>query len=216
MTPIHNSPLVCLISDGSLTDENFSQTVPQFFALVRAAIAARISIVQIREKQLSTSKFFELTQKCAAIIRNSETRLLVNDRADVALAANADGVHLTADSIPASIIRQNFPPDFIIGVSCHSLEEIEHARQNSADFAVFSPIFATPSKTKLDLPPQSLKKLAEICTAMKDFPIVALGGIDETNFQSVLETGAHGIAAIRWLNNPQHLSRIAQKIRNAK
>jgi thiamine-phosphate pyrophosphorylase len=203
-------PLVYLISTGAATDANFAEYSARFLELVRAAVKAKVSLVQVREKQLSASKVYELTRQTAAVTKNSETVLLVNDRADIALAADADGVHLTANSLPASVIRQNFGTNFIIGVSAHSLADVQTAQIAGADFAAFSPIFATPNKGK----PQGLDKLREVCAAVKDFPLIALGGIDETNYKSTLQAGASGIAAIRFLNDAKNLPDIVKSIRN--
>ncbi len=97
-------------------------------------------------------------------------------------------------------MRRSFPDNFIIGVSTHTLEEAENARQNGADFVTFSTIFSSPNKGEA----QGIEKLSEICEKLKPFPVIALGGIDETNYKSVLENGARGFAAIRFLNNPEN------------
>ena len=177
--------------------------------LIKAAVEAEISLVQIREKQLSARRVFELAGQASQITRNTATKLLINDRADIALAADADGVHLTADSLSAKNIRQNFPGNFIIGVSTHTLEDVLRAKNEGADFATFSPIFRTPNKGE----PQGLAKLREVCAAAKPFPIVALGGIDETNFELAIKAGAQGVAAIRLFNDVERLFRFAGKAR---
>ena len=196
-------PLIYLITDGETTAKNFSENSLQILEIIEKAVESEISLIQIREKQLSAKLVFELTSKAAGITKNSNTKLLVNDRADIALAANADGVHLTTNSLSASTIRANFPPDFIIGVSAHSLEKVEKAQIEGADFATFSPIFATTSKAKYGAP-QGIEKLREVIENVENFPIVALGGIDETNFREVLQI-ADGFAAIRFLNNAENL-----------
>lgn len=210
MFPATKFPLVYLISAGTTTDENFTANSLRFLELARVAVKSKVSLIQIREKQLSPRNVYELTRQAFAITKNSETLLLVNDRADLAFAANADGVHLTASSLPASIIRQNFPAEFIIGVSAHSLEDVQQAKTEGADFAAFSPIFHSPHKGE----PQGLEKLREVCAAAKDFPVIALGGIDETNFAETFKAGASGIAAIRLLNDAKTLPQIVKSIRN--
>ncbi len=212
--PGNKRPLIYLISDNSLTDTNFGEDSKRFLDLVSAAVEAKIALIQIREKQLSGKNLFYLAGCAAQITQNTQTLLLVNDRADVALAAAADGVQLTANSLTAKTIRKNFPEDFIIGVSAHSLSEIKSAAATGANFATFGPIFPTPSKAHYNLPPQGVEKLEEICAAVGNFPIIALGGIDETNFAAVLQAGASGVAAIRFLNDSQNLSRIVSNIRN--
>lgn len=200
-------PIIYLISAGNLTGENFDENKTGFLSLIEAAVENKISLVQIREKKLSTKLLFELTSEAAKLTKNSKTKLLVNDRADVAHAAKADGVHLTENSIPAEIIRHNFPAEFIIGVSTHSMKSAEKARKQNADFVTFSPVFSSPDKGE----PQGLEKLSEICENLKPFPVIALGGIDETNYRSVLRNGAIGFAAIRFLNNFENLKMLGSE-----
>lgn len=208
-------PLIYLITKGEINIENFREKSVETLKIIEKAVEAKISLIQIREKQLFAKQIFELTAKAAQITKNSKTKLLVNDRADIALAADADGVHLTANSLLAEIIRANFPRDFIIGVSAHSLAEVEKAKQQGADFAAFSPIFATASKEKYGAP-QGIAALREVVETVKEFPVIALGGIDENNFGEALKSGASGIAAIRSLNDAGNLAEIVGKIRDYK
>lgn len=197
--------IIYLITDGTTTAENFSEKLPQTLNLIKAAVSNKISLIQIREKKLSAKLLFELALQASEITKKSETKLLINDRVDIALGANADGVHLTANSLSPRVIRENFPKNFLIGVSSHSLETAEIAKKEGADFAVLSPIFASPNKGK----PLGLNNLSEVCKKLKPFPIIALGGIDEMNFREVLQFAA-GFAAIRFLNNTENL----QKLKN--
>ena len=198
-----NKPFIYLITEGKATSQNFSAAKIRILETIKTAVQNKINLIQIREKQLPARLVFEITAEAVEISRNSYTKILVNDRADIALAANADGVHLTSNSIPTDQTRNYFPQNFIIGVSTHTFEEAEISRQNGADFITFSPIFATPSKEKYGKP-QGLEKLREVCEKLKDFPVIALGGIDETNYKKVLENGANGFAAIRFLNNSEN------------
>lgn len=194
-------PLIYLITEGCATIENFTETKTKILEIVEAAVAAKINLIQIREKNLPARLVFELASRASKITGNSETKLLINDRADIALAARADGVHLTARSLDAEIIRRNFSPDFIVGVSTHTLEEAENARRQAADFVTFSPIFSTPGKGKS----QGLENLRAVCERLKPFPVLALGGIDADNYKTVLDNGARGFAAIRFLNDHENL-----------
>ena len=200
----NKKPLIYLITKGELTQENFTEKKSEILKIIKSAAESNISLVQIREKKIPARLVFELTSEAVNITQNSKTKILVNDRADIAFAAKGDGVHLTSNSIPTAIVRQNFPKDFIIGVSTHSLETTLKAKNEGADFATFSPIFATVSKAKYG-EPQGLKKLKKVCEKLEPFPIIALGGIDETNYELVLENGASGFAAIRFLNSEEHL-----------
>lgn len=150
-----------------------------------------------------------MASRAVALTRGTATRLLVNDRADVARAAGADGVHLTTRSLEASTVRRAFGPDFLIGVSTHSLAEALAARDQGADFAVFGPIFDTPSKRAYG-PPVGLESLREAARQLSPFPLVALGGVTEENAASALGAGASGVAAIRLFADP---SRLAQNVR---
>lgn len=198
-------PLIYLITDGTITVQNFTARKPQLLDYIDFAAKNNVSLIQIREKQLSARLVFELTCKAVEITRNSETKILVNDRADIALAAKADGVHLTSRSLSCKTIRQNFPEDFIIGVSTHSFEEVANSEKQGANFVTFSPIFSTPNKGE----PQGIENLRQICQRLKPFPIIALGGIDETNYRTCLENGARGFAAIRFLNNAENIEKLS-------
>jgi len=202
-------PLIYLITEGDAAMPNFPEKSAQILNLIKIAAQNKISFVQIREKNLSARLVFELAAKAVKITRNSKTKILVNDRADIALAASADGVHLTSASLSAKTISQNFPREFIVGVSAHTIEEAEKAKSEGADFATLSPIFATPEKGL----PKGLDALREVCEKLKPFPVIALGGVDETNFKSVLENGASGFAAIRFLNKAENLRKLTADLR---
>jgi thiamine-phosphate pyrophosphorylase len=208
------TPLIYLITSGETTarttpaSEDFSNVL----RLVEAAVAARIDLLQIREKNLSAGTLFKLAASAAAITRGTATRLLVSDRSDVAAAAGADGVHLTSRSIPAEVIRRMFGGEFLIGVSTHSLEEAAVARRNGADFVVFGPVFDTPSKLQHG-EPQGLKSLQDVSSALAPFPVLALGGLAISNVADCIKAGAGGIAAIRLLNDPTPLRQVVNEIR---
>ena len=142
---------------------------------------------------------YELATRAAAITRRSKTRLLVNDRFDIARAAGADGVHLTTRSLPAKLVRSICDDDFLIGVSVHSLKPAQQAQQEGADFVVFGPVFETPSK-QIYGEPQGLQRLREVTKSLEGFPVIAIGGINRENADECFRAGARGIAAIRLFN----------------
>ena len=179
--------------------------------LVQAAVEAEVVLLQIREKSLPARELYELTCQAAEITRGSKTRLLVNDRADIARAAGADGVHLTARSLPADVVRGIFGPEFLIGVSTHSLEEARAARDGGADFAVFGPVF---EKHGLGVP-QGLEKLRYVTSELGDFPVLAIGGISLENVGACFEAGASGIAAIRLLNDAARMPEVYDRIQTS-
>ena len=191
-------PITYLVTSGETT----SATAPSdsdfraLLSLVERAAAARVSLVQLREKKMSARTLYELAARAARLTRGSATRLLVNDRADIARAAGCDGVHLTARSLDAAVVRRAFGPDFLVGVSAHALAEALAARGGGADFAVFGPVFDTPSKRQYG-PPLGLGRLREAAEALAPFPLVAIGGVNRENARDALRAGARGVAAIR-------------------
>lgn len=167
-----------------------------------------MSLIQLREKHLSAKDQYELALELVTITRGSETRLLINDRPDIASAAGADGVHLTAKSLTATVVRAAFGSKMLIGVSTHSTDDVENARVGGADFAVIGPVFDSPGK----LASLGIASLSGICDAVGSFPVLALGGIDGSNYGCVIEAGAAGFAGIRSLNDPGSLSEIMTEI----
>jgi len=157
-------------------------------------LALGIEWIQIREKDLSARDLFDLVQYAVALPSPSGSRILVNTRADIALAAGASGVHLPAGSPPAKYWRVLTPPGFLIGVSCHTVDEVRAAEDEAADYALFGPVFTPRSKTS-GLPPLGLDALASAACAVR-IPVLALGGITNANTKECLAAGAAGIAAI--------------------
>ena len=203
-----NKPLIYLITEGATTFENYAEQHKKILRLIKIAVEAKVSFIQIREKLLSARLIYELATAAVKITNKTGTKLLINDRADIALAANADGVHLTATSLSAEIIRRNMPKNFIVGVSTHTFEKAETARRTGADFVTFSPLYPSPNKGK----PQGINNLSEVCERLKPFPVIALGGVDETNIAEVFEAGASGFAAIRFLNDERNLRKLSAEL----
>ena len=155
-------------------------------------IAAGVDMIQIREKDMAARELLEAARAAVALARPRGTKILINSRVDVALAAGADGVHLPADSAAPGHIRRIMPVGFLIGVSCHRVEEVIAAEREGADFVVFGPVFPTPLKSE----PAGLMRLGEAARAVS-IPVIALGGVDEVNAADCLAAGAVGIAGIR-------------------
>ena len=152
------------------------------------AIADGVNMIQIREKDLPARQLLELVFKVRDLAAGTPTRVLVNDRLDVALAAGINGVHLPANGLPPSKAR---PLVKVLGVSTHTLQEAIDAERACSDFIVFGPIFDTPGKTAV-----GLRKLREI-TSQLTIPVLAIGGITSENTDEVLAAGAAGFAGIR-------------------
>jgi thiamine-phosphate pyrophosphorylase len=206
-------PISYLLTSGQTTAATTSNSkdFQHILLLIEAAVTAKIDLIQVREKDLTTKVLYELVTRAAGITRRSATKLLVNDRADVAASAGANGVHLTTHSLPPSVVRQSFGNDFLIGVSTHSLHEAQAAHDDKADFVVFGPVFQTPSKAQYGSP-VGLEQLKHVCAELKPFPILAIGGVTEDKLADCLRTGAQGIAAIRMFNDPQRLRIVVEKI----
>ena len=193
--------------DSSPASEDFKDIL----TLVRAGCRARVSLIQLREKNLPSRTLYELALRCAEITAGTYTRLLINDRADIARAARADGVHLTTRSVEACVIRRTFGTEFLIGVSTHSLAEARAARDEGADFAVFGPVFDTPSK-RIYGTPVGLDRLREAAQNLSPFPLIAIGGVTLKNARVVLDAGAKGVAAIRLFSDASDISQVVRSI----
>ena len=203
------------ITSGTTSPETTPDD-PQFsriLRLLRAAVDAEVPLFQIREKSLPARVLFELVAHAAEIARGSKTRLLVNDRSDIARAAGADGVHLTTSSLPVEVVRDTFGEEFLIGASTHSLGEVRAAEVAGADFVVFGPVFETESKRAYG-EPQGLGKLREVTREVGEFPVVAIGGITTENVGECFDAGARGVAAIGMLNDIENMSSIVRAIRS--
>jgi len=190
---------------------------------IESAAAAGADWIQIREKDLCGGETLELTRAVleSIRIRAPHTRILVNDRLDVALAAAAGGVHLSENGFSVSDARRlserfahdaGKPLDFLIGVSCHSLGAALGATRDGADYITFSPIFHTPSKAFYG-PPQGVERLRKVCQAVQ-IPVIALGGITLENVLSCYEAGAAGAGAIRLFQDAIDLPAVVRSLRS--
>jgi thiamine-phosphate pyrophosphorylase len=170
------------------------------------AAAAGVDWIQLREKDYSGKEWTQLVQESLERVKDADRpiRVLVNDRLDVALACGSGGVHLSESGIPvadACRLRDDFfstegaRPDFLVGVSCHSLGAALGAARAGADYIHFSPIYHTPSKANYG-PPQGPERLARVVSAV-EVPVIAIGGITRENARDCFRAGAAGIAAIR-------------------
>ncbi|HEU4413166.1 MAG TPA: thiamine phosphate synthase [Candidatus Angelobacter sp.] len=174
----------------------------RLLAKIGECAAAGVDYIQLREKDLHARALEDLAYQAMAALRNSKTRLLINSRIDVALAAGAHGIHLPAQDLLASEARAIFSragvAKPIIGVSAHAEEEMAYAEAHGADLAVFAPVFEKDGNEN----PSGLRQLRQICGrrhAASQMPVFALGGVTLQNAKQCLEAGAAGIAGIRLL-----------------
>jgi thiamine-phosphate pyrophosphorylase len=209
-------PILYLITRGATTEATTpdSSEFRDILVLISSAVDAGIDLIQVREKNLTARALFELISRAVEIKRGTSTRLLVNDRADIAAGAGADGVHLTTQSIDAAAIRKTFSKEFLIGASTHSLAEAIAARNSGADFVVLGPIYKTKSKEQYGSP-LGVSKLSEVTRALDRFPVLALGGISADNASDCLNAGAAGIAGISLFGEPENLSRVVNLLKES-
>ncbi|MBY0505620.1 MAG: thiamine phosphate synthase [Bryobacteraceae bacterium] len=155
-----------------------------------------ITMVQLREKDLSMRELLALARRVRALPNPHGTKILINDRLDVALAVGLDGVHLRGGAPAPSGLRDSLPDGFLIGVSCHSLDDVQRA--SSADFVVLGPVFESLSKPGYG----PVIGLDGIQRASAIRPVYALGGVTESNAAACIDSGAVGIAAITLFQRP--------------
>jgi thiamine-phosphate pyrophosphorylase len=196
LSPAPKKPLVCYVTDRKSL--GVGEGGKGVLGKIRAAAAAGVDWVQIREKDLCGRELLALAREAVAVC--GSTRVIVNDRLDAALAAGAGGVHRGRESLGTRDVVQwcrsgNAPADFLIGVSCHSLQEAREAEGAGASYIFFGPVFDTPSKRGMG-EPQGVARLGEICRGVT-IPVVAIGGVSEENAGECSRAGAAGIAAIR-------------------
>ena len=188
-------PLTYLITKGESTPDNFEEKRNEVLEIIKAAVLAGISMIQLREKRLEAKQLFELARDGVAAVSGSSTKLLINGRTDIASAAAADGVHLPEDGMRVADVRQSYPKPFLIGASVHNVDAAREAKEGGADFVLFGPVFDSIGKQG-----KGVEMLSKVCLAIGECPVLAVGGIDETNYHLVLDAGAAGYAAIRYLN----------------
>jgi thiamine-phosphate pyrophosphorylase len=162
--------------------------------VVEECLAAGLRAVQLREKDLEARDLLALADTLREATQRHGARLIVNDRADVALAAGADGVQRTHASLAVSALRGIAPPGFLVGASVHSEAEAREAATQGADFIVFGPVYDTASKRRYG-PPQGLAALETVARAV-DRPVLAVGGLTPERVPEVLAAGAVGVAVI--------------------
>jgi thiamine-phosphate pyrophosphorylase len=206
---------VAHIPSDSVTGEPVLPRAHSLHDSIRRAAAAGAGWIQIREKDLDSRSLVELAHFAVGETRENSVRVLVNDRLDVALAANAAGVHIGENSMPLEAVtewrRSTGRLDFLIGASCHSLESARAAERCGADYIFFGPVFATPSKAAFGAP-QGTERLREVCASV-GIPVLAIGGVNVENARECMVAGAAGIAAIRLFQDVKDTDELAARLR---
>jgi len=176
-----------------ITDRNQTAGRP-LLDVVEAALEGGVRAVQLREKDLSTAELYDLAWEMRALTSRYDARLLINERIDVALAVEADGVQLGVNSLPVTAARR-IAPDLLIGYSSHGVGEAAAALAKGADFVTFGPVFPTPSKAAYG-EPVGLGELGRVCRQAVGDLVFALGGVKQSNLHQVTTAGCYRVALI--------------------
>ncbi len=214
LPPIHK-PLLCYVTDRRGLADAPELARKRQLEMIEEAAAAGVDWIQIREKDLSGR---ELTEFAREALGHAAGRcaVLINDRLDVACAMNANGVHLGEQGLPVEeakrLLAERYAGrEFLAGVSAHSLQGALRAAEAGADYVIFGPVYATPSKASFGQP-QGLPRLRKVCERVT-IPVLAIGGITLENARECLEEGAQGIAAIRLFQEGSDLHATVRELR---
>ncbi len=196
---------LCIITDRHRAEGAVIEGV----AAVLAAVPIGSAVVQLREKDLGAGELCALARRLLGVTREYRAPLLINDRLDVALAVGADGVHLPENGLELAAARRLAGPEFLLGVSTHSIEGVARAAKSGADLILFGPVYDSPDKRRFGAP-QGIVALEKATIAAGTTPLYAVGGFnDETAVRAARAAGAHGVAAIRAFIGPGAPARAA-------
>jgi thiamine-phosphate pyrophosphorylase len=200
-----------------ITDRKTTRGVPLPDA-VRAALAGAGSAiggcaVQLREKDLPTRELLELALRVRERTAAAGATLLINDRVDLCWATDSDGVHLPSDGLPTEVVRRLLGERGVIGVSAHTLDEAVRAEEQGADFVLYGPVYATPSKSAYG-PPQGLGRFADVAARLR-IPVFAVGGVTAARVPELLRAGARGVGVITSVFGSGDIVRAAETMQRA-
>ena len=193
-----------------LVTDRRNKTDEEFLNIIEEAIKGGTTIVQLREKTASTKEFYDLALKVKEITSRYDVPLLINDRIDIALAVDSEGVHIGQDDMPAGIAREIIGEDKILGVSASTVEEAKKAEIDSADYIGSGAVF--PTATKDDADSVSEEELKEIVDSI-DIPVVAIGGITIENAHTLKASGIAGVSVVSAIMSAEDPKEASEKLK---
>ncbi|MBE3569678.1 MAG: thiamine phosphate synthase [Bacillales bacterium] len=192
---------------------NESMEMEDLLKKVEAAIQGGVTMVQLREKQSSGKLFLKKALALKSLTEKYEIPLVINDRVDIALAAEADGVHVGQSDLPAAFVRKIVPPSMFVGVSCSTVEEAIEAEKQGADYLGVGAVFPTNSKKDA----QRLEKgMLESIVKSTSIPVVAIGGINQENVKQLNDTGIDCIAVVSAILSSSNPKLAAEMLKSAR
>lgn len=179
---------------------------------VEEAIKGGVTLIQVREKDLSSREFFKVAKEVKEVTNKYNVPLIINDRIDIALAIDADGVHLGQSDMPIEIARKILGKDKIIGISAGSISEALEAEKNGADYLGIGTVFFTGTKKDIE-EPIGIEGLKDIVNKI-EIPSVAIGGINKDNCEEVMKSGVNGISLISAILANDNIEISSRELRN--
>ena len=177
-----------------LVTNRYQDSVESFLEKIETACRSGVTIVQLREKNLTTNQYYQLAKQVKEITDAYQIPLIIDDRLDVCLAVDAAGLHIGDDELPVSVARQVLGPDKILGVTAKTVKRALEAERGGADYLGTGAIF--PTTTKENAPITLISTLKTICQRV-DIPVVAIGGLTSENIEQLIDTGIAGVAVVR-------------------
>ena len=177
-----------------LVTNRYQDSLESFLKKVETACRSGVTIVQLREKNLTTNQYYQLAKQVKEITDAYQVPLIIDDRLDVCLAVDAAGLHIGDDELPVSVARQVLGPDKILGVTAKTVKRALEAEEGGADYLGTGAIF--PTTTKENAPITLISTLKTICQRVA-IPVVAIGGLTSENIEQLIDTGIAGVAVVR-------------------
>ena len=177
-----------------LVTNRYQDSLESFLKKVETACRSGVTIIQLREKNLTTNQYYQLAKQVKEITDAYQVPLIIDDRLDICLALDAAGLHIGDDELPVSVARQVLGPEKILGVTAKTVKRALEAETSGADYLGTGAIF--PTRTKENAPITLISTLKTICQTVA-IPVVAIGGLTSENIDQLVDTGIAGVAVVR-------------------